>query len=298
MVKFDISFKYTEKNVIPKGCRKPRDLLHLDGFAQVEITEIAAPVAIIEQAKEYVAGDRVAFQRRYRWYNDRLWVPWWPNSGIGQVTLSAIDVLHYTLADRIGHGWRTMAEAEKVIADFAANLVFIDGIAHEPVAEPLLRVVTFHYQGRHSVWVSVEQPKPNGPLEDFYRVDQYADAIAEANRIADRMRAAYGEAFDGSTVDSPWDGQTKLVEVLMPQVLRRDPQAEAVIAKAAAHRLKITKAVLAATTHIEEAIRSLATATELIGDDEEFRPLSSTLSVALTSLQQSPRAEIERTNQE
>lgn len=308
-MKLDITFKYVVRGVIPPRCRKPRDVVYDDGLAEVEIIELSgdeAPIAIIEQGKDYrdVDGERqyVPVVKTYRWHDGRLWLPWWPAVGHGEVTLSSPGYIEHMLTDRIGRGWRSKEEIEQTIADYAASHVFIDGVAHEPAPEPMLHVVTHHGSWgsrfgprKHSVWVTADtHRREQDALSEFFRADQWAEAKAEAERIRARMKASFGEEVYDTSSD---EGTESPLSVLMPEVLTRDPQAEAKAAEATAHRLNITKAVIGAASHVEEAIKGLNKATELIGDVEEFRLLVDTLNVALTVLQRSPHMRIEPTQE-
>lgn len=287
-MKFDIEFKYTEKDVIPPRCRKPRDIMHEDGRAELVIAELSgedAPVAIIEQTSVYRKGVSVPVEQRYRWYDNQLWLPWWPAVGEGEVTLDDPHYIPYMAKDYIGWGHRTIEEARSTLDHFAANHVFIDGVAHQPATEPMLSVNTYHYDGRHGAYVGVTNNSRNDPKSSLYRADQYALAKTEVDRIRARMREAYGAAGpdEGDSADD------RRLTVLMPEVLRRDPQVEAVAEEAAAHAVKIAKAVLGAAGQIEQAIKSLDKAAELIGDPEEFGPSKAALEVVHTRLMASSR---------
>lgn len=278
-MQFTIDFKYTEHDVIPPRARKPRDVMHDDGHEIFEIRELSgeeAPVAILDRATVHVDGQSVEKVVDYRWWDDRLWTPWWPAVGDGKVTTTDARYITLMLKDRLGYGYHTLENTRKAIEEYVNGHVFIDGLAYERAEEPMYRLVTNHWSG-HAVFITVERDfsPGRGVTLEYWGANQWSEVLAEANMVRDRFAEAFGEDFE-------FEAEQRLT-VLMPEVLRRDPQTEAIAAETERNRQNALKAVAVATKHCQDAIEEIDKALGTF-DDLSLQDARAVLDAALIHL--------------
>jgi hypothetical protein len=143
-----VLFSYTEKNVIPKGCRKPRNVRHDDGERLLEVREVAstdAPIALrVTPANTFHRYDHPL---EYRWLDGKLWLPfqaWYPSGTVPALKPEYNFVGRWGSEFQAAPPYRTFAsreDVERLLDSWAAGTVLIDGVQYIPIDhEPYWRV--------------------------------------------------------------------------------------------------------------------------------------------------------------
>ena len=203
-----VSFPYTfTENVIPKGCRKPR-LVRFEDTLDVEIQEVAeweAPVAIIEY-DSFETGPLL-----FRWFNNTLWTD--------SSTFRRKDGKYTSLQECFRcDAWRTQDEVTAQLNACAENVILIDQQIFRCAGEPRYVVMTFGLGCNHGGTALMTDHSYNSNIgkSRYYRIDQRAEAIVEAERVA---------IARGDTRDVPIDPHSNF-EIFLSESIQLDPNAE------------------------------------------------------------------------
>ncbi len=170
-----IPYSYTE-SVIPKRCRKPRDV-RFDSCLDInvrEVTEHDAPIAIIEH-DSLREDDPLCF----RWFDGKLWT----NSS----TFCRTDGLYGDAVDYFRSDWyKTQSDAIAQLNECADRMIIINGQTFRTAGEPRYVVMTFGLGCNHGGTALMVDHSYNSNIGKtrYYRVDQREEAILEAERVA------------------------------------------------------------------------------------------------------------------
>lgn len=145
-MKVKVLFKYWE-DIIPKGCRKPREVRFDDGEIEVEIKEVApseAPTALVRTDVDW-DGKTLKGTAEYRWYDGMFWtdrhVAHDIREAYGEAPQTAlVDVRRscYYSTQCPGDSGHTGTKAthEARIQRWAESFILIDGQAWRSTSEP------------------------------------------------------------------------------------------------------------------------------------------------------------------
>lgn len=155
-MKVKILFSYTEL-IIPKGCRKARNVSFDDGEVTIDVKEISAadaPVAILATSER----DSKPFTVEYRWWKGRLWTSLRVSGGVPDShSASSADWDYEPLPSvvELGEHHRlhnpgiytdrsaTRKRNIDALRDRIANILLIDGVTYCAASEPCYKVMTF-----------------------------------------------------------------------------------------------------------------------------------------------------------
>lgn len=226
---FEIEIRWVERGVVPPRCRKPRDVCH-EGTMVVTVPEIdcaEAPVALRCHDRAFGPEGPMARVVELRWWRDRLWKPFWPAGGDGQVTSTDPLLLRRQLVTA-GHTWGHDSEehAAAVVQRRANERPFIGGVPYEPATEPIYEVITSRGASHASVWIEptndVKRWRVNfggTGAHDWFSALEFEAAVSMARALGE-------EGFDTSALPT-----APPIEVVLPDAVRRAPRAEAARAR-------------------------------------------------------------------
>lgn len=174
-MKVTIPYSYT-KSVIPKRCRKPRDV-KFDSCLDVtvrEVTENDAPVAIIEH--DSLQEDNPLC---FRWFDGKLWTN---SSAFRRCDGLYGDAIDYFRSD----GYKTELEVTAQLYNCADSMIIINGQTFRTAGEPRYVIMTFGLGRNHGGTALMTDYSYNQNINKsrYYRIDQREEAIVEAERIA------------------------------------------------------------------------------------------------------------------
>jgi hypothetical protein len=239
-----ITFKYTEKNVISPRARKPRDIMHDDGEADVmvpELSEDEAPVVLVvpESITPYSKGELA-----YRYYD-------------GQLLLPREDVLDWddekwlrsSLKDLIGWGHHTKDEVAGIIDRFEHAMVFIGDQVFTTAPEPFFSVCVWAGRGKASVFVELVTERRGTARTSagrYFNVAQGLEAEAYAKELATTGR------------DFPLDIASYELPTVTgdPSIFTANPQAEADRVAKEAAVVRITSTIRSMNNEADRLVQS------------------------------------------
>lgn len=214
----NITFEYRTLNVVPPRCRKPRTVYDTETITVTvpAATSAAAPVA-------FRVPDRTIGPTEYRWWDDRLWIPYLPWSHQSEPSTPGSGYFPATVkVGGLGDG--RDAALQQVRDRYAAYLI-IDGVVwKESAGEPIYTVATFGLGNNHGGTALLVDDMINrhGPGNCF-RADQFEAARGQALEVAAARED--NESLSGIRDTPP-------IEVLIPEAIRSDPQRDATIERA------------------------------------------------------------------
>lgn len=211
-----VTLDYSTKNVIPPHCRKPRTV-YATTVTTIEVPEVAgddAPVA-------FRIADMHFGPNEYRWWDQRLWVPFLPHSNQDEPSTPGS---RYFPADveLHAHGDGLDEALEEARRQFEQYLIIDGKVWSEPPGEPMYLVWAGGWAAGNSTTVLVANDTPNRDLANLFRADQFDLARDKALKIA----KARNQTDDLDEI------RTRKIEVLIPEAIRADPQRDAAIAHA------------------------------------------------------------------
>ena len=225
-MRITLPYNYTEE-VVPPRCRVPRRVQQ-SATIKLTLNEVpsdAAPVAIMEHEDDC---DPVA----YRWWKNRLYRRcFFQRVSRGELetqTLSqfAGDPYPYSLnlTDNSRYdGYNSKPEQRCNYMSWARSLIFVDGERWEQASEPRYVIMTFGLGHNHGLaWgtsLSTDSCyNSNIGRSRYFRIDQYAAALAKTERIA---------LARGDTKALPVEDQHPTrYTVLIPEAIRLQPPKE------------------------------------------------------------------------
>lgn len=246
-MKMEIDFWSTEKYLPTKRHRKLREccVKHSCSVDVEEPTDSEFPIAFVvheyqsvyKDAKSYDdfngAGDYRMFAEEIRVYHDRLFQP-------VRVTHGTAISLHFESLDyikRVLEEWRpcwkggedfteksivkesNREEIKKSMQERAKKYVIFHGVVWEACGEPMYEIVTFglgHNHGGTGFFITYCY-NPNISNKNYFNALEREQAIAYGKRIA---------ANRGDTESIEGMGKHAKIEVLLPEMVKRNPQKE------------------------------------------------------------------------
>lgn len=226
-MKVKILFSYTE-SIIPKGCRKARDVSFDDGEVTINIKDIGAadaPVAIRATGK---LDDKTPFTTQYRWWKDKLWTSLRVSCGVPDshtcheadwdyAPLPADGVIDLRNGGRLnnpGIGLSayhlTWKRAEGELKEQLDNIVLIDGVIHKVASEPCYKVMTFGMGCNHGGTALMLDNRSKHFGKSYGLLDREAGIEAATNAATER-------GDDNSLPIVPHGPQ---FEVLIPETIK------------------------------------------------------------------------------
>ena len=230
-VQVKIPYEYT-KQIIPKYCRNPRGVV-FNSEISVSIHKVnaeQAPIAIREFNQHF--NDKTEKYEPattdYRWYRKKLWVlhsfSRYCHAPYETQTTEQFAKDPYPMTNGMSyyHAYRTQQENRCCIMAWARNILLIDGMRWQQIAEPRYVIHTFglgHNHGHPGTSLSsTNSYNSNISKVRYFRIDQHDlaldTAIATAlNRGDDKALSfieKYHETFD----------------ILIPGALRLNPNKE------------------------------------------------------------------------
>lgn len=215
-MKTTATFEWTESNVIPPGCRKPRDVARTDSM-EVElavVTGTEAPVALRYPGTFASEGEPL---KELRWWGGRLWRHWLPISR--DTTPQHLGSPMFPLEPKFTSYSRLHLYADSIeivqerVREHLAGFLVVDGEVFEPATEPAYRVYAPTGRGRR-----FDEPRnasissyDNGARSDerTYSALDFAVALADAQDAVKR----FGDAGVVETTEPS-------IEVLIPEAVR------------------------------------------------------------------------------
>lgn len=203
---------------------QPRDVRH-EGTTTVSVREVVrgvAPVALRCHDRTFGPDGREERVVELRWWNDRLWKPFWPAVGAGRVTEADPSLVRWHLVNAArNRGYDSEHAAVVGVQKKADGLVLIGGVVHEPATEPIYEVVTSRGADYATVWLSPADGIKRWSTDwggtgarDWFSVNEFEAAL-------DAARSLRKEGFD--TSDLPTEPP---IEVLIERAVRRHPRTE------------------------------------------------------------------------
>lgn len=235
-MKITLPYRYTAE-VIPPRCRKPRRVEQSSTITLTlhEVSMTDAPVAILEHGHFW--NDQDEYQpvtTEFRYWRGKLWTRTSIQrvSGGPRETQSAAQFLAdpYPYNYEADRGYQrdlwyeSQAERRKEFIAWAANQLFIDGERWSQAGEPRYVIMTYGLGHNHGIgWgTSLSDSdfyNSNISRDCYFRIDQYAAALAEATRIA---------AARGDTKALPIEETQRPTrfEILIPEAVKMNPRRE------------------------------------------------------------------------
>lgn len=246
-MKFNIDFYYTESFLPSKRHRRLRSR-RVQGSVEVEIPELSDfPVAFIvhdyksvyANAKSYkdfdgASGEYRMFQEEIRTYAGKLFMPVRITHGCAiSLNFEPLDYIRRQLSDRDHWNYyeNDLFSEESIVVESdiqehidriqekAKNFIIFDGKVWEVCEEPMYVIITFglgHNHGGTGFFVEYHY-NTNISKNNYFNALERDQAIAYGKKIA---------AGRGDTKSIEGMGDHDIIEVLMPEMVKRNPQKE------------------------------------------------------------------------
>ena len=246
-MKYEIVFYYTQTYLPSKRHRKTRER-SVEGHMNIEVPELTVaefPVAFIVKAWASVYenaysyndfngnGDFRIFTEEIRTYRGQLYAPVRVTSGAAvSMIFEPLSYIQEKLTGR--NPWANYSDEftersiitgsdeeyvkNKIIKEASEFIIFDDKV-WKLCGEPMYEVRTFglgHNHGGTGMFIA-EHYNPNVPNRSYFNALEKAKAVAYANQVAEGR---------GDTNDIGKFGKDIDIEVLMPELVRRDPMRE------------------------------------------------------------------------
>lgn len=244
---FNIEFWNMEKYLPTKRCRnlKQRYVKNNMNVDIKELTETEFPVAFIihdyqsvyENAKSYDDfdgnGEYKMFSEEMRTYNGKLFKPVRISHGAAISTnFEPFDYIKQRIQDYAPY-WKggedfteksivkesDVEKCKETISSRAENYVIFDGKVWETCGEPMYNVTTFglgHNHGGTGFFIQYDY-NPNISNKNYFNALEREKAIAYGKQVA--LNRGDTNSIDGI-------GERDFIEVLMPEMVTRNPQKE------------------------------------------------------------------------
>lgn len=244
---FNIEFWNMEKYLPTKRCRnlKQRYVKNNMNVDIKELTETEFPVAFIihdyrsvyENAKSYDDfdgnGEYKMFSEEMRTYNGKLFKPVRISHGAAISTnFEPLDYIKQRIQDYAPY-WKSgedfteksivkesdVEKCKDTISSRAENYVIFDGKVWETCEEPMYNVTTFglgHNHGGTGFFIQYDY-NPNISNKNYFNALEREKAIAYGKQVA--LNRGDTNSIDGM-------GERDIIEVLMPEMVTRNPQRE------------------------------------------------------------------------
>ena len=229
-MKVKILFSYAE-SVIPKGCRKARNVSFDDGEVTINVKEIGAADALVAIRATGKLGDETPYTVEYRWWKGKLWTSLKVSSGEPDCHTchendwdyaplpaeGVIDLRNGGCLNNpgIGLSYRYLSKSA-VIAELReqlGNIALIAGVTHRVASEPCYKVMTFgmgsNYGGTALMLDNVTRQA--GHFGKFYGLLDREAAIEDATKTA---------AERGDDESLPIVPHGPQFEVLIPEAIK------------------------------------------------------------------------------
>ena len=215
-MKTTATFEWIERDVIPPGCRKPRNVTRTDSM-EVElavVTGAEAPVAMRFPDAFASEGEPL---KELRWWGGRLWRLWLPISQ--DTTPQHLGSPMFPLEPSFTNYGRLHLTADSIevveqrVHEYLAGFLVVDGVVYEPAVEPTYRVFAPSGRGRR-----FDEPRTASVFcydkgarsdERSYSALDFAAALADAQDAVNR----FGEAGVVETTGPS-------IEVLVPEAVQ------------------------------------------------------------------------------
>lgn len=227
-MKITVPYRYRE-DVIPKRCRIPRSM-PFDSKVTLSIHEVPsqdAPIAIVQHTTEWDGNDRVSCAKVYRWWRNQLWTHsileryCHAPKETQNASQFAADPYPHSLELTQAWEYRHKAEVRRGLIQWTRGLLFIDGERWEAASEPRYVLMTFGLGCNHggTALMTDKWYNPNIHRNRYFRIDQFAQAVAETERVALNR---------GDTKDIPLleHNHPDTFEILIPEAIRLNPRKE------------------------------------------------------------------------
>lgn len=244
---FNIEFWNMEKYLPTKRCRNLKQR-YVENNMNVDIKELAEtdfPVAFIihdyqsvyENAKSYDDfdgnGEYKMFSEEMRTYNGKLFKPVRISHGTAISTnFEPLDYIKQRIQDYAPY-WKggedfteksivkesDVEKCKDTISSRAENYVIFDGKVWETCGEPMYNVTTFglgHNHGGTGFFIQYDY-NPNISNKNYFNALEREKAIAYGKQVA--LNRGDTNSIDGM-------GERDIIEVLMPEMVTRNPQRE------------------------------------------------------------------------
>lgn len=244
---FNIEFWNMEKYLPTKRCRNLKQS-YVKNNMNVdikELTETEFPVAFIihdyqsvyENAKSYDDfdgnGEYKMFSEEMRTYNGKLFKPVRVSHGAAISTnFEPLDYIKQRIQDYAPY-WKggedfteksivkesDVEKCKETISSRADNYVIFDGKVWETCGEPMYNVTTFglgHNHGGTGFFIQYDY-NPNISNKNYFNALEREKAIAYGKQVA--LNRGDTNSIDGM-------GERDIIEVLMPEMVTRNPQRE------------------------------------------------------------------------
>jgi hypothetical protein len=244
---FNIEFWNMEKYLPTKRCRnlKQRYVKNNMNVDIKELTETEFPVAFIihdyrsvyENAKSYDDfdgnGEYKMFSEEMRTYNGKLFKPVRISHGTAISTnFEPLDYIKQRIQDYAPY-WKggedfteksivkesDVEKCKDTISSRAENYVIFDGKVWETCEEPMYNVITFglgHNHGGTGFFIQYDY-NPDISNKNYFNALEREKAIAYGKQVA--LNRGDTNSIDGM-------GERDIIEVLMPEMVTRNPQRE------------------------------------------------------------------------
>lgn len=234
-MKITIQYRYIAE-VIPPRCRKSRRVEQASTITLTihEVTATEAPIAIVERSHDWDDNsNEIPVAVEYRWWGKRLWIRSrfqrvsrgeWETQTAAQFQQ---DPYPFDLAEPSRHDYHWYESLSQRRAGFrrwAASILFVDGERWVVSGEPRYVIMTFGLGHNHGLGHGTDLTTDTGYNGNigrgrYFRVDQYALALAETARIA----TARG---DTKALPVEETQQPTRFDILIPEAVRLNPARE------------------------------------------------------------------------
>jgi hypothetical protein len=217
IMKLKVKYTYEEAYLPTKRHRIPR-YRDAEGETEVTINEVTAedaPVALRVRNYDKTAED-------YRWWNKKLWTKvMWHERYCGKSGIYPLDEFMESIkyhSDYLYHKDKENAEREK--HDYVAKHLIIDGVVYKETGEPRYVSMTFGLGHNHGETSLMIDNYYNGNINK----NCYFNALDRDKAIEYTKERAIRR---GDTESIDRIGKSYNIEVLIPEAVRCNPQAEA-----------------------------------------------------------------------
>lgn len=244
---YDITFWYEEKYLPTKRHKKVRSRMVEDVYSVEvkEITEQEFPVAFIvhdyksvyENAKSYGDFNRNSeykmFSEKMRTYNEKLYIPVRVSHGSAiSLVFESLNYIKGQITDYAPY-WKGGEEFSEhsivksdnkedvinTIKERASEYIIYDGKIWSECGEPMYNITTFglgHNHGGTGFFIEYHY-NPNISNKNYFNALQREEAIAYGKQVA--LNRGDTESVEGM-------GERDIIEVLIPEMVHRNPQKE------------------------------------------------------------------------